>query len=355
MRPIDMGQRKSPRNVAWATARGRVCGVVLAAACATAPAEAQAEAPHYRLDFSVSKGLSATCGAGEEFEGLLDVLLAEPLLDPPASRVLTINLGRTPTGAYAADLVFKDLDGHVLATVHHEYPASNCCFRVLYDLATAASIHMQHREDLPEAPPPPAAPSAPCPSGPPPAAPPPTSPAPAAPPPREPLPAPRLAAPRPWFIGLGGVFAIGIAPELVGGLQAVGGRRWDRWSLEVDARYTFPTETRPAALTVVEIQTFSAALAPCLRLGAFGVCALALGGITIGEAARKYPVQDRMGLLGLGLRGLLELRFTDRWTARLDAEAAVPFMQSRFNARVPRVWTASPVNATFGAGVFVSF
>jgi hypothetical protein len=78
--------------------------------------------------------------------------------------------------------------------------------------------------------------------------------------------------------------------------------------------------------------------------------------MTIGEAVnRKYPAQDGMGLLGLGLRGLLELPVTEGWTVRLDAEAAAPVLQARFNAQFPRVWNNSPVNATFGTGVFVSF
>ena len=168
-------------------------------------APANAEPSHYRVELS-AKQLPA-CDRLEDFEGLLDLVLAQPLLEPPASRVLSTRIVRTSTGGYGVDLVFKDLDNQVLDTIHREYPAAMCCHEVLYKAALAAALWMEKRETPPAEPPAPAKGPEPYPA--------PKSPPPAAPPPSTPTesPLPPLPVERRWFLGAGGLFAVGSPPR----------------------------------------------------------------------------------------------------------------------------------------------
>ncbi|MDC3981454.1 hypothetical protein [Polyangium jinanense] len=311
---------------------------------------AHAEESHYRVELS-AKQLPA-CDRLQEFEGLLDLVLARPLLDPPASRVLSARIVRTTTGGYGVDLVFTDPDGHVLDTVHREYPAAMCCHEVLYKAALAAALWMENREAPPEEPPAPAKAPEPCPS---PSPPPPADPPPPAPP--EP-PAPAVPIERLWFLGAGGLFAVGIAPEVVGGVQLGGGFRLaERWTLEAHARATFPLLTRPLGETQVRAQTVSTTLGPCYQRGVFGLCGVVLGGATWMETTnRTYPMPSRRAFLGLAARGLLEHPIGDRLKVRVDAEIASILYRPRVKeADDPIRWHTAPVTANFGASLLYWF
>ncbi|MDI1445951.1 hypothetical protein [Polyangium sp. 6x1] len=317
---------------------------------AVTPAAAEAESPHYRVELS-AKELPA-CDRLQDFEGLLDLVLAEPLLDPPASRVLSTRIVRTSTGGYGVDLVFKDLDDQVLDTIHREYPAAMCCHEVLYKAALAAALWMEKREAPPEELPAPAKAPEPCPS---PKPPPPAGPPPSAPPTP---PSPPLPVERRWFLGTGGLFAIGIAPEVVGGAHIGGGYRVaKRWTIEANARATFPLLTRPLGMTLVRMHTASTSLGPCYLRESFGVCGGVVAGATWAETVnRTYPNPSRSHFVGLAIRGLLEHPIGDRLKVRMDVEIAGNLFRSRFKAEEqPTRWRTEPVTANFGASLLYWF
>ncbi|MDI3291607.1 hypothetical protein [Polyangium sp. 15x6] len=317
---------------------------------AVTPAAADVESPHYRLELS-AKQLPA-CGRLQDFEGLLDLVLAQPLLEPPASRVLSARIVRTSTGGYGVELVFRDLDDQVLDTIHREYPAAMCCHEVLYKAALAAALWMEKRETPTEEPPTPAKAPEPCPS--------PKPPTPAAPPlstPTEP-PSPAVPVERRWFLGAGGLFAVGIAPEVVGGAHVGGGYRVaERWTIEANARATFPLLTRPLGTTLMRVHTASTTLGPCYLRGSFGVCGAVTAGATWAETVnRTYPNPIRRPFFGVALRGLLEHPIGDRLKIRMDAEIAGNLLRSRFIAEEkPTRWRTEPVTANFGASLLYWF
>ncbi|MDI1484510.1 hypothetical protein [Polyangium sp. y55x31] len=319
---------------------------------AVTPAAAEAASHHYRLELS-AKQLPA-CDRLQDFEGLLDLVLAQPLLEPPASRVLSARIARTSSGGYGVELVFTDQDGNVLDTIHREYPAAMCCHEVLYKAALAAALWMEKRETSPEEqePPAPAKGPEPCPSPrqPPPAAPPPST-------PTEP-PSPPLPVERQWFFGAGGLFAVGIAPEVVGGANIGGGYRVaERWTIEANARATFPLLTRPLGETLVRMHTASTTLGPCYLRGSFGVCGLVMAGAMWAETVnRTHPNPSRLHFFGVAVRGLVEHPVGDRLKIRMDAEIAGNLFRSRFTAEEkPTRWRTEAVAANFGASLLYWF
>ncbi len=327
------------RALAAAIGLGLVC----------APVDASAKPPQYRFELHAPKHLPA-CNDPEGFREELDLALVQPLLEPPALRVVEVHIRRPGGGDYAVDIVFKDRDGQVLETLQRSFPGSMECFKVLHKVAMATAIRMENREQLPEEPPP----------APPP--PPPPPPRPAAPPPCEPPPAPPpepALAPRRRFVGAGALVAFGIAPETVEGAQLAAGWRWTpSWSVEVNARATFPKDTRPVGTTIARVYTTaSLGLAPCYRLGSFGICGLVVGSRTWTEAInRAHPRVGAMQFLGIGPRGFLEHSIQGPWSVRFDGEIVMTALRSEIaddlkNAR----WSTGHVTGSVGAWLLASF
>lgn len=358
MHQIDMVPKKSRWMVARVTKFSAFIpmkgALLTAAACCIAPnaTAAELELPHYRVELVVAKGLSA-CDRRDDFDAVLDFALGQPLVAPPFSRVLTVRVERTPSRAYSVDLDFADLEGHVLETIHREFPASMCCYEVLFKSALAAAYQMENPKGLQDAEP----------SPPPP--PPPLKAIETCPEPRRPTDTPPatsrlpLKPQRRWFFGAGGFFVYGIAPEIVAGGQLSAGVQLDsRWSIEVDGSSTFPLKTRPAGPTLIEVATStSGTLAACYRLNAsFGFCGLAEGGRTWARTLNLvYPKADSTAFFGVGPRVFLEHPIGERLAIRVDIDVVKTVVVSDFKESIPYVWNKAQVTASLGASLFVAF
>jgi len=362
---IDMPPKNSPgapRLVKQTTHGGvlrrtvRGLGYAFALGCvvlATNARDARAELPHYEVQFDADPRFPAGCFAKQEFVALLDNQLhGLPLLEPPTSRVLRAFIGRSAKQGYVIDMKLEELDGTVADTVHYEFPADTCCFKVIFYAAFLASLHMRHGENAasaePEPTPSPPPPSAPCPAPPPDAAPPRRAPD---------VPLPKAES---WHLGIsaGPIVAIGMTPEAVPGAQLGVAIRWPRLPLEldVDARFTPPAMSRPLWATTFEVSTFSGAVAACYRMHAFAACALASGGmLDAGAQDVAYPSPSRIGFWGFGARLGMQVPLVDDWLqVRMDGDLAGTVAPARIDAfNRPEFWETWSFTAVVGARLVV--
>lgn len=366
--PACGSRSRGPAAVAQLTAgacvwcRGGVIVVAVAASTFVAEPHARAdEPPHYRVEFSTDARVPQ-CNRPLTFEALLRMQVPLEWLSPPISWKLGVHIGPGRGGGYLVDVTIEDGSGKaVLPPDHNEYPAEVCCYEVLFNTAFASAVKMgaykPKERETPPAPPP--VPVAPCSA---------EQPAPAAPPPgRRPrtvpqqTTAPSVALPASramqWQIGLGGMFVIGVAPEVLPGVQGAVALRGPLWSVELDGRWTPWVETRPAGSTIIEMTTVTAALVPCFRPGPFAFCGLVTGGWRGATAInRDFPIAEGQALFSGGGRVSYERAISGRFTLRLDADGAVAITRPVIGIRGnPLDWLPAPLNATFSAWVFSSF
>jgi len=343
-----MPPQKSCESVIRRTMQRQTFGLVLGVAWFLLPNSAHAEVPHYRVELSVPASLSE-CNREADLLGMIEPMITGPMLEPPFTRVITVRIAKTQA-IYRLDLFVKELDGRPVDEVHTEFPASMSCFEVLYRGALRASLHMNLNAPTAEKAP-----------EPPPAKPPPSVALPQCPVCETPKQPPKPAKNgRRFFVGAGGLVGFGIAPEIVAGMQLLGGWKLSRsWSIELNASATIPQETRPSGPTTVHIYTVASLVlaAPCYRVGSFGVCGLIDGsamwrgrdGITQSDTARSASFR-------LGLRGFMDHRFADRWSVRLDADIATPVQRSSIDDDAQKVhWTMPHVTGRVGAAILTWF
>ncbi|MDI1480414.1 hypothetical protein [Polyangium sp. y55x31] len=317
---------------------------------ALAPLDAGAAPPHYRVELSAANAPPA-CNDPEGLREELEMALSRSLrlLEPPASRVVEFRVERAPGRPYVVDILFKDLDGHVLEALQRKYPGSMECFKVLHGAAIVAAIQMENRENLPDerpAPPPPPPP-------PPPAAPPPACPTA---PTDRPRPEPPNSAPTRIFAGLGPSFSYGTLPAASLGPQLVLGVQRDRYVLELDARWSPLWEARPLGPTAVEVHAISATVAGCYRRAPFMGCVFLAGGALSAAALnRAYPEVNTTWFLGAGLRGTFERTITGPLSLRADFDVMMTLVPAGLDAREPVLWSTSPVALNMATSMVLAF
>lgn len=334
-----MPLQKSCESVIRRTIQRRTLSLVLGVAWFLLPNSAHAEVPHYRVELSVPTSLSE-CNREADLLGMIEPMVTGPMLEPPFTRVITMRIAKNQS-IYRLELFVKERDGRPIDEVHTELPASMSCFEVLYRGALRAALHMNlNAPDEAKPPAPPPAPP-PCPVC------------------ETPKPAPKPAKKeRRFFVGAGGLVGFGIAPEIVGGMQLLGGWRWSpSWSIEVDGRGTFPTDTRPLGPTIVRVYSVaSLAIAPCYRLASFGLCGLVMGTSTFASSLNVEEPQVRSAsFLGLGGRGFLEHRFGNRWSFRVDIDIVAPVMRIEIEDAKRQRWAPSAMTGSLGISTFVWF
>jgi hypothetical protein len=340
-------------HVARAMQTSFMLGLVILAT--TLSRVASAEPERYRVELHAPAHLP-TCNDPIGLREELTLALAQPLLEPPASRVLDVRIERPIGGDYAVIVALMDLEGHAIESFTHAYPGSMECFKVLHKVALLAAIEMEKKLEsrsesrpTPSAPQPQACPSAPkCPTCESPPPPPPTNP---------PAPEPRKL--RNVYVGAGPQIALGIAPEIVAGGQLVGGWQWTpSWSAELNFGATFPRDTRPWGPTVVHVYTaFSIGAAPCYRIGTFGVCGL-VEWSRLWFQRRGFTSYDdhTSDAFRLGLRGFMEQRVAERLSLRVDLDVAAPVQRSNIrDDRQQERWEMQHVTGNFNAALVAWF
>lgn len=322
-------------------------GFLIGAAWFLLPNYAYAEAPHYQVVLSVPGSLPE-CNREADLIGMLEPMVTGPLLEPPFARVITVRIAKTQS-IYRLDLLVKDLEGRPIDALHTELPASLSCFEVLYRGAVRAALHMNLNATAEAKTP------APAPAPPPPQPPPPAT-APQCPVDETPKKSPKPAVfERRWYVGAGGLVGFGIAPEIVAGMQLLGGWKWSpSWSVEVNGRGTFPQDTRPLGPTIVRVYSVaSLAIAPCYRFGSLGLCGLVMGTSALASSLNvEKPHVRSASFLGLGGRGFLEHRLHDRWSFRVDIDIVTPVLRMQIEDATRQRWAASAVVGSLGTSLF---
>lgn len=335
-----MPPQKSCESVIRRTILRQTLGVVVGVAWFLLPNSAHADVPHYRVELSVPPSLSE-CNREADLLGMIEPMVTGPMLEPPFTRVITMRIAKNQA-TYRLDLFVKELDGRPIDEVSTELPASMSCFEVLYRGALRAALHMNlnaPNEAKPPAPPPPPPPCPVC---------------------ETPKPAPKPAKKeRRFFVGAGGLVGFGIAPEIAGGMQILGGWRWSpSWSIELNVRATIPQDTRPSGPTTVHIYTVASLglAAPCYRAGSFGVCGLVDGSAMWHGRNGISHDTVRSEAFRLGLRGFMDHRFADRWSVRVDVDLAAPLRRLSINDVTQQVhWTMPHISGSVGAAILTWF
>lgn len=343
-----MPPQKSCESVTSRTRKRLALSLVLGATWFLLPNFAYAETPHYRVELSVPETLSE-CNREAALLGLLEPLVPGPMLEPPFARVMTVRIAKTQR-IYQLDLFVKEPDGKPIDEVHTELPASMSCFEVLYRGALRAALHINlnaptdaKEEPLsrsaPPSPPPVAAVQCPV----------------CVLPRQTPKPA---KADRRWFVGAGGMVGFGIAPEIVAGGQLMAGWRWSpSWSIEVIGRATFPEDTRPAGPTIVRVYSVaSLAIAPCYRVGSFGLCGIITESNALASSINvDNPHVSSASFLGFGGRVFVEHRLSNRWSYRADIDVVAPVLRLQIAEELRTPWTTPPVTGSLGVSMFAWF
>ncbi len=337
-----MPPQKNREPVSRRTIHRSLLGLIPTFGWCLSPNTAHAELPHYRIELAVPQNLPK-CNREADFIGMVLPMLAKPVLDPLAERVIVVRIAKNHTD-YLVDVIVNDPDGKTLEEEHVDFSTEMSCHEVLYRAAIRASVQLNKRVNVASAQPPPPPP--------PPPVPPPKS------PPVEKHYAPTPKPFRHLFVGLGGLVEFGMAPETLVGAQFVGGWRWPAWSAELNAAATLPQDTRPWGPTVVHLFTaFSVGAAPCYRRGSFGVCGLVAWSRLWFERRGGTGYEDHSSdALRFGLRGFMEQRIADRWSVRVDLDVATPAKQSNISNDAEQVrWTMPHVTGAINATVFSWF
>jgi len=343
---IDMPPQKSRELVSNHTIRRSIMGSLSAIALFGPPKTAHAEPPHYRIELSVPPSLPE-CNREPDLIGMVVPMLAGPMLDPPAARVLVVRIAKTPE-IYRMDVIVRDLEGQTLEEERSDFPANMSCFEVLYRAALRAAVQMNKGVAIVKAPPAPPPP------------PPPPPPAPQCPATNTlQSSAPKRAPPeRHWFVGLGESTVMGAAPTSVLGLQATVGWNWARaWSLEGNLRGTFPETGLPIEVTRIRVDSIlSVTLAPCYRPKVFGVCLLATGGNRWGKPLTLVSTGGATSqFIGIGPRVFAETHLTERWSVRIDAELVLLGMSNwTQNGADPR-WNSARITGGTNVSLLARF
>jgi len=339
---IDMPPQKSRESVFRRTIHRSLMGLLPTLVWCLSPNTAHAEPPHYRVELSVPQNLPE-CNREADLIGMVLPMLAGPVLDPPATRVLVVKIAKTKNN-YLVDVLVNDLDGNKLDEERTDFPADMSCYEVLYRAALRVTVQMNKgvRAAKPaQTPPPPPSP---------------------APPPCSPCELPRAPAPkklRHWFVGAGMRLDMGVAPdELIGGHLIVGWRRSPRWSLEAHGRATLSNDTRPLGPTVVRVHSVgSLAFVPCYRIEPFGFCGeFVMGNIWFSFLNLRHPQLDTALFWGAGIRGFLEQPLSERLSVRMDVDLFVPFLPAQIAHDSKRErWETSIVSGSASVSLFAWF
>ena len=85
----------------------------------------------------------------------------------------------------------------------------------------------------------------------------------------------RAKPPRMILVGVGTLLRHGLTPGMSPGLRVLGALSRERWSLELSAHATLPTELQRTDATGFTARELGANLVPCLRWDPVGLCAVA--------------------------------------------------------------------------------
>jgi hypothetical protein len=144
-----------------------------------------------------------------------------------------------------------------------------------------------------------------------------------------------------------------IAPT-VGGFAGLEWRS-QHWSVSIEGRADLP-RSRSVGGGSINAGTLAATLAPCLRQGPFGACALATLEALRGSGQDLDNAHQLTSLFAaVGGRALVEFPDTGSAAVRLHADVVSPLTRTTLKVGPDAVWTSPPVTAAVGLAVVVKF
>jgi hypothetical protein len=304
-------------------------GLALAACCAHSLARAEPRL-HVALEYVADPGLG--CPSGSELSATVTERLGyNPFSSEGSEPRLRIAVNRAADSA-EAHLEWIDREQHSEGERRLVSAGGNCT-ELARSLAFAVAVQIQLHASA----------SAPVDGAEPKAPKPPPRVLPAPEPPRE----KKVRPERVVLVGLGALARHGLTPGVSPGVRLFAGLSQQQWSLELSGHATLPAELQLADGTGFTANELGANLVPCLRISAFGLCAL--GTLSVVHV-RGHGV-DRVGnpssLTG-GVGGRLQLGWPalERFGVVVQAEALAVLAPRHVLLNQTTVWSTAPVALT---------
>jgi hypothetical protein len=298
-----------------------------------APAVAAAPPFRVRLDYRAQQAPRDCPSASELRSAIVAQLGHDPFSDDVSVGDYQVRVELRGTGSGTeARIEWLSASG-VLEGERRLASESSECSEIASGVVFAVAVQLQLRSASTPPPPPPAPP-----------------PAPVQPPkPR----APTRASTKPTHFGLAGVGGFvehGAQPGIAAGLRGFGAFNAASWALELEARATLPTKWRGSSGAGFSSNELGLGLAPCLRAGPLGICALGnIGLLSVRGEGVDEARSPSAAVVRLGLRlriGWLEL---ERVTSRAHLDVWVPLTPRQVLLNREQVWATAPI--VLGAGL----
>ncbi|WP_437671086.1 hypothetical protein [Sorangium sp. So ce131] len=294
-------------------------------------------------------------------QALRDVVAAQlggtdPFLAGDGRRVEVI-LGRSGR-EITAEIALYERDGRPLGS---QVITNASCGALVEDVGTAFAILLLHPSRPakdPEPPLPAPSPEAPTPralAANPQTAPEPVPPCPPAPPVRS-APRPGLSFGWPRFqIGAGVLLADSFAPALAVGFSGLASVRWSSFSLSLEGHAHLPVAAEPYRGRLFGVSSLGGSVVPCGHVAWFFGCALVTAGRVrhfgmvnfVGEAVTPYT--------GLGVRGGLEVSFSDHVAGQLTSDLVANVMALRLHFPQGAPWSVATTASAASFRLVASF
>ncbi|WP_437955462.1 hypothetical protein WME76_28625 [Sorangium sp. So ce119] len=142
-------------------------------------------------------------------------------------------------------------------------------------------------------------------------------------------PGPSLAWPR-LQVGLGALIAGGIAPAPAVGVSASVGARWEAFSLSLEGGWHPPVAAEPYRGRVFGVSWLGGSVVPCGHAASFFGCGLVTTGRVRYSGLVNFDGEAELPYAGLGLRGGVEIPFSDHLAVQLTGELLANIARSAF-------------------------
>ena len=144
-----------------------------------------------------------------------------------------------------------------------------------------------------------------------------------------------------------------VAPTL--GFFAGVGLRSEHWSISLEGRADLP-RSRSVGGGSIEAGPLAATLAPCVRRGMFGGCALASFEALRGAGHDLSNATQATSLFfTVGARALVEIPLQDSLAVRVHADVTSSLTRTSLKVGGNEVWTSPPITVAIGLAAVVKF
>jgi len=316
---------------------------LFAVSIATAGLVMAGDRPDAKLSY-VRKGQATICPDEPLMRQLVAARLGHDPFREQSDRAIAVTITRDAKG-FRAVLELRDDTGKIVGTRTLTSTSADCN-ELASSIALALTIAIDPIGEAPSAsvsasaPPPPAPTIA--------VAPPPSiAPPPPPPPPPRPL----------WpFAAIGGIAALGAAPDLTFGLTTTFGLHAEKYSVAIEGRVDAEAGKRGPLGGEVRSSILAGAIVPCLHHDVLMVCGIAAYGSLRGAGAGVSAARhDRTPWAALGARIGLEGTVFGPIAFRAHADALALLTRTKLRVEDADAWTTPPFALLLGLAVVAHF